>query len=57
MEDTAEGAAWLDAFKQEQLGPQHYARLLLRKQQIGKRDDVMAALVTKKMLAELLETL
>ncbi|MGI8482980.1 MAG: hypothetical protein ACR2OU_01800 [Thermomicrobiales bacterium] len=56
MEDTAEGAQWLEAFKRQQLGETRFTGLLFRKQQIVKRDDAMQALITKKMLNELLET-
>lgn len=56
VEETVEGAQWVDRFKREQLGEARYNALMLRKQQTGKRDDALQALITKKMLNELLET-
>lgn len=55
VEDTPEGQEWLEAFKRKQLGETRFTRLLLLKQQTGKRDDVLAALVTKQMLDDLLK--
>jgi 5-methylcytosine-specific restriction endonuclease McrA len=55
VEDTAEGAQWLETFKREQLGETKFTGLLLRKQTTCKRDDKLMALVTKQMLTDLLD--
>jgi hypothetical protein len=53
VEDTAEGAKWLDDFKRGQLGEQRYNLLFFRKQQVTKRDDAMMALYAKQLLSDL----
>lgn len=52
VEDTAEGAQWLDDFKRRQLGEQRYNLLFFRKQQVTKRDDAMMALYAKQLLKD-----
>jgi hypothetical protein len=53
IEDTAEGAKWLEGFKLQQLGEQRFNLLLLHKQQIGKRDEALAAMYAKALLKSL----
>lgn len=53
VEDTYEGAAWLEQFKRTQLGERRYAGLFLRKQQTVKRDDTIALAYAKQLLKTL----
>jgi hypothetical protein len=53
VEDTPEGQQWLESFKRHQLGENEFNKLLFRKQQTVKRDDAIALLYAKQLLASL----
>lgn len=53
VEDTVEGAKWLEQWKIAQLGEQRHALLLVRKQTYKQRDDKLDALYAKQLLREL----
>ena len=51
--DTAEGEAWLKAFKEEQLGSHNYTLLELRHHNYQKKDEAMETLVVRELLKTL----